>query len=303
MYLARKGKVLASEVAEYLNRDLQGPDFWVERAATVDGPRENSMVFAAGPWPAALEGRSNILVLCSQPPQGASSLSHIVCPDPTLDFVTVVLEFFVGELERGIDPRAVVDPSAEIGRGVHIGPHAVVGPLVKIGKNTVVMSHAVINGEVEIGADCVIKSNAVIGSEGYWFVKDAKGRPIHVPQLGTIRIGNQVWVGSNSTIERSDFRATVIEHNVKIDDLVHVGGGCHLTEGCMITAGTVLGRNVVVGAGSWLAPNVSVREQVRIGANVLVGLGSVVLRDLADGGVFAGAPARFLRPNHDNLLA
>ena len=64
-----------------------------------------------------------------------------------------------------IHPTAIIDPRADIGKGVKIGPYAVIGPNVKIGDGTEIMSHVVIDGWTTIGKDCRFFPSASIGSE------------------------------------------------------------------------------------------------------------------------------------------
>ena len=62
-----------------------------------------------------------------------------------------------------IDPRAIVDPGAEIGAGVEIGPFAVVSAGVRIGAGSTVGSHAVIKGPTTLGRDTRVFQFASIG--------------------------------------------------------------------------------------------------------------------------------------------
>jgi UDP-3-O-[3-hydroxymyristoyl] glucosamine N-acyltransferase len=190
----------------------------------------------------------------------------------------------------------VVSAEAKIGRNVMVGAHAVVGPDVEIGDNSVIMNNVVLNGPVTIGKFCVIKDGAVIGSEGWGFVCDEDGIPFHPPQLGRIVLGDRVWIGSNSTIERAMVDDTVISANVKVDDLVHVGGGTVVGERCMLTAGSVVAYNVVIGEQVLVAPQSVIRERVTIVGNVVIGQGTVVIDDITVPGVYVGNPARFLKP-------
>jgi UDP-3-O-[3-hydroxymyristoyl] glucosamine N-acyltransferase len=168
---------------------------------------------------------------------------------------------------------------------------------VEIGDDAWLMSNIVMHGPATIGKRAIVKDGAVIGSEGYGFVEDDTGRLIHAPQLGRVVIGNHVWIGSNSTIEKGMFEDTVIEDDVKIDDLVHVGRGSIIGKKSLITAGCVLAFHVEIGEGVRLGTNVSVRESSRIASGVIVGQGASVVNDLTDPGVYVGVPARRLAQN------
>lgn len=294
----------ASELAEYLNRDLVGHDFEVRNPAAISNVRENSIVYVEDITPNEEDDIKNqgfeTILFITRSPLLDKHFSYILSDNPKLDFVVILHEFFVHDSHLGIHERALVENSEGVDRNVQVGAHSYIGPEVSIGKNTVIMNNVVISGLVCIGSECVIKDNTVIGSEGYGFVYDDNNKPIHVPQLGAILIGNKVWIGSNTTIERAELKDTVIASDVKIDDLVHIGGGSRIASRCMITAGTILGRNVNLGENCWLSPNVSISESITVEENVVVGQGSVVLKDLARNRVYVGIPAKFLRPRDES---
>lgn len=295
----RKGGSRASELAEYLNRNLVGSDFEVLYPAATSNVKNQSIIYLEGTTLPDMDnliqmGFENILFLTSEPLPN-DQFSYILSDNPKYDFVTILHEFFVYDVHTGVHERALVEKEAVIERNVQVGANSYIGADVTVGRNTIIMNNVVVSGLVSIGSDCVIKDNTVIGSEGYGFVYDHQNIPIHIPQLGAILIGNKVWIGSNTTVERAELKDTVISSDVKIDDLVHIGGGSHISTGCMITAATILGRNVNLGKNCWLSPNVSVSKNTTIEDNVVVGQGSVVLRDLIGNGVYVGIPAKFLR--------
>jgi len=74
--------------------------------------------------------------------------------------------------------------------------------------------------------------------------------------------------------------AATVDHDCIIEDGVHLACGAHLA------------GHVQIGRGSWVGIGAVVKEHVRIGARVVVGAGAVVLKDLPDGVVAYGAPAR-----------
>ncbi|GAB4249950.1 MAG: hypothetical protein Kow00122_07470 [Thermoleophilia bacterium] len=71
-----------------------------------------------------------------------------------------------------------------------------------------------------------------------------------------------------------------VGHDCRLAEAVHAAPGCHL------------GGHSEVGARSWIGIGVSVREGVRIGADVMVGAGAAVVSDLPDGVLALGVPAR-----------
>jgi UDP-3-O-[3-hydroxymyristoyl] glucosamine N-acyltransferase len=277
------------EIAEYLNKQLVGEDFLLK------SPRHILTPDSLGRLPRLIQEEGKILLIANQPHPEIARSGYIFSDTPELDLAYVLREFFAIHPIHQVHPTAVVFPEAQLGRNVMVGPHSVIGPEAIIGDNSRILSKVIINGPVTIGKFCVIKDGAVIGSEGWGFVKDEEGGLFHPPQLGRIIIEDRVWIGANTTIERAMLDDTFIGAEVKIDDLVHIGGRSHIGEKSEITAGAIIASNIVMGKNVRIAPNAVLRENITVGDDVLVGQGAVVINDLAAGKVYVGSPARFLR--------
>ena len=145
---------------------------------------------------------------------------------------------------------------------------------------------------MKVGKNCVIKDNTVIGSEGFGFEYDEKGIPMHFPQIGEVVIGDNVWIGSNTTIERGTFEKTVIGNNILIEDVVQIGHNCIIGNNTFISGGVIICGSVIVGKNCWLAPNSVIREGIQIGDRGFVGLGAVVVKDVPEGDIVVGNPAK-----------
>jgi UDP-3-O-[3-hydroxymyristoyl] glucosamine N-acyltransferase len=87
---------------------------------------------------------------------------------------------------------------------------------------------------------------------------------------------------------------TYLDDYVKIDNLVHISHNCHLERGTFVVSGAFLGGGTHTGENCWLAANITVKEQTRINDKALVGLGAVVLKEVEEGAVMIGNPARKL---------
>lgn len=299
MYQLKFPGIYASEIAGFLNSTLRGNDFLIKFPASLNNFKDQSFFFLPKNenFPQErLKPFKNVLLLTEKEiPQLEDCASYIVVSKSRIAFMKVVNEFYVQFDVVQIAPSANIHEHASLGRGVYVGEHAVIGPDVSIGNNTKVLNNVVISGRVKIGDNCLIKDNTTIGSEGFDFDYDEEGRLIHSPQIGKIIIGNNAWIGANSSIESSTIDNTVIEDNVKIDDLVQIGGHCTIQKATMITAGVIISRQVTIGQNCLLCPNVSVREFIKIEDNVTVGIGSVVVKDLPANGVYVGNPAKLLR--------
>jgi UDP-3-O-[3-hydroxymyristoyl] glucosamine N-acyltransferase len=210
---------------------------------------------------------------------------------------------------KGIHPRAFVGDDCSLGKEISIGPLAVIGDRVKIGERVAIEAGAVIGDDVEIGDDTTIKANvsvysgctlgsrvtihsgAVIGCDGYGYAANERGEHIKRPQVGTVRIDDDVEVGANSCIDRAAYGVTWIKSGVKIDNLVQIGHNVVVGENSLLVAqvgisgSTTLGRNVVFGGQAAIAGHLTVGDQVMVAAR------GGIHNNLPKGAVVGGAPA------------
>lgn len=216
---------------------------------------------------------------------------RIIVENPRLSFSRVARHFFELPTVPSIHPTSQIHPSAKLGKDVHIGPNCVISEEVEIGDLVQLGAGTFIGDHVLIGADSTIGANCSIGQIGFGYERDSNGTPFKVPHFGAVVIGNSVDIGANTTIDRGTLGDTRIGDHVKIDNLVHVAHNCVIESAAVITAGSVLCGGVFVGNRAWIAPNSTVREKRRIGAEAFVGMGSVVVRDVAEGVTVFGNPA------------
>ncbi len=284
--------VAASELARELGLLLAGSDrpilgvpnpgevfvggFGFVRGAAFAGMvREDSVIITS---PGELTG----LVL-------ARSAAVLVSANPRFDFARAL---YVLERLAGFSwsrDEAQVHPTAEIGRNV------VLGQGVRIGANSRIHHNVVIGDEVVIGERCVIKSCTVIGEPGFGFERSENGPPVRILHLGGVRIEDDVEIGALNTVVRATLGDTIVRAGVKTDDHVHIAHNCVVGENTFLTACAELSGSVEIGRDVWVAPNVSIMNQVKIGDRALVGLGAVVRKNVPDDDVVAGNPARSLR--------
>ncbi len=288
----------ASEIADYLGLERLGDDVVVERPCSLDRLAPRCIAFAGRATPETLWKASQCresTVICPEALALCLEGSRIVSPTPRLSFIRMMTRFFAEQPSPGIHPTAVVSPAATIGAGVAVGPHATIGPDAAIGDGTVIGAGVVIEGRTVIGRECFIKANSVIGAAGFGFEVDEDGTPVHFPHVGGVQIGDCVWIGANTTVERATLDTTVIEDHVKIDDLVQVGHNTRIGRNTQICAGTVLCGRVRIEPDSWISPKVTILQAKTIGPRSIVGIGSNVLCDVPPDTVYAGNPARHIR--------
>lgn len=222
-------------------------------------------------------------------------IGFIICNNPKEVFFSILKEFFKQqEYIDFIAPSAVVETKL-IGHNVYIGHNAYVSKNVKIGNNVVIKNNVSIEGKVEIGNNTILHSGVVIGTDGFGYFQNSQGKNIKVPHYGGVKIGNDVEIGANTCIDRGTLDDTIIEDNVKVDNLCHIGHNVIIKNNSSIIALSMLGGSVVLDKNTYIAPGSLIKNQLIIGENSLVGMGSVVIHDVKKNKIVAGVPAKVIR--------
>ena len=174
-----------------------------------------------------------------------------------------------------IGPFVVIGARANVGAGASIGAHCVLGEDVQVGANTRLYPHVTIYKGCRVGDRCIVHSGAVIGADGFGMAREA-GRWLKIPQVGAVRIGNDVEIGANTCIDRGALDDTVIEDGVKLDNLVQVAHnvviGAHtVVAGCSGISGSVtIGKHCMVGGGAGFVGHISICDNVSISGYTFV---------------------------------
>lgn len=211
-------------------------------------------------------------------------------------------------LRQGISPAAHISPSAQIAEGVDIGPGATIGDEVVIGPNCMIHAGAHILAGCQLAEGCsvypgavlyentvvgprsIIHAGAVLGSYGFGY-RLVEGRHRLTAQLGYVRIGADVEVGANSTIDRGSYGATVIGEGTKIDNQVQVGHNCQIGRHNLLCAQVGIAGSTSTGDYVVMAGQVGVRDHVHIGDGAVLGAMSGVSNDVPAGSRMIGIPA------------
>jgi UDP-3-O-[3-hydroxymyristoyl] glucosamine N-acyltransferase len=288
----------AESIAAFLNSRLYGKNFTVSKPCSLNNPEQYCLVFVnkySDKTVEKLNDFSNILAIVTGEYKDKLNCSYIIADNPKLKFAMIVQQFFSAPQKQGIAKTAVTGENVILGQAVTIGEYAVIGDNVKIGDRTEIRNHVVIAQNTIIGSDCLIKSHTVIGEEGFGFAFQDDMRPVRIPHLGTVEIGNNVELGAFNSVARATLDKTIIHDFVKTDDHVHIAHNSIIQENSILTACTELSGGVLIGKNVWVGPNVSLKEKVTIGDNAMIGIGAVVIKDVAVNSVVIGNPAKHLK--------
>lgn len=174
-----------------------------------------------------------------------------------------------------IDPTAAVGPRAVIEAGVVVGPRAVVGPGcvvmqgATVGADTRLVANVTLCHDVSIGERCLLHPGAVIGADGFGLAPD-RGEWLKVPQIGSVRIGNDVEVGASTTIDRGAIQDTVIGDGVKLDNQIQIGHNVRIGAHTAIAGCTGISGSAVIGARCMIGGMVGIAGHLTICDDVMV---------------------------------
>ena len=310
MYNLKEKSISVKEISNFLNINYTGKNFKISSISSLNNIKNNSILFYSDVVNTKfqikdnveynlkkLEKFHNVILISFKSVKNQIKTPVLVSKNPRLDFQRVLMEFFVEEeIKPGIHKTAIIDDGAKIGKNVFVGSNCYIATNVTIGENTKILSNTCIFSNTTIGKNSVIKSNTTIGSEGFSFSYTGD-ELFHFPHLGSILIGNNVWIGSNCTIEKSQMDQTIIEDHVKIDDLVQISHNSKIKKFTQITAGAIICGRAEIGEGCWLAPNSVISDGCKIGKNCIVGALSYVKNNFPKNSVLVGSPAKLLRKN------
>jgi UDP-3-O-[3-hydroxymyristoyl] glucosamine N-acyltransferase len=257
--------------------------------ATLDSAGPTHIAFLANPkYRARLASTRAGAVILGPGDRDAGTMPRIVSDNPYAYYARTVGLFHPEPVAvAGTHPTAHVAASARVAKGAEVGAFAVIGEGCEVGEGAVVGAQSVLGDGVRIGAGtrlhprvtiyagctvgerCILHSGAVIGADGFGMARDA-GRWIKIPQVGAVRIGNDVEVGANTAIDRGALDDTVIEDGVKLDNLIQVAHNCRIgahtvIAGCTGISGSVtIGRDCLIGGGVGIVGHLSICDGVTI---------------------------------------
>jgi UDP-3-O-[3-hydroxymyristoyl] glucosamine N-acyltransferase len=153
----------------------------------------------------------------------------------------------------------------------------------------------------EIHPTSIVHPTAVIGVPGNNIMKTPEGRIINMKHMGNVVLEEYTEVQALSVIHRSVFNSTIIRKNAQIFAKVNIGHNCDIGESTIVCPGTMLAGGTKVGKNCYIWQGVVTRSNVSICDNVIVGAGSLVLKDIQKPGVYFGSPAKYVKPYSEEL--
>lgn len=298
------------ELATRLGAELRG-DAEVEvtgvKGIEEAGPTE--VTFVANPKYGGLARKTSAAAVLVEPEFPEISAATLRIKNPYHAFSRALGLFYQPPAyAEGIHPTAVIDATAKIGAGAHIGAYVVIGQGVRIGAHATLLPHVVLYPGVQVGdhffahAHAVVRegcllgdhvtleNGAIVGADGFGFSKNERGEWEKIPQSGPVRLGNRVDVQANACIDRATVGATEIGDGSKVDNLVQVGHGSKVGQNTLVCAQTGLAGSSVIGNNVILAGQTGIAGHCSVGDGVILTAQSAVSHDIPAGKMISGSP-------------
>jgi UDP-3-O-[3-hydroxymyristoyl] glucosamine N-acyltransferase len=299
--------VSLGELAVRFGCELRGdPDARVERVATLVNADAQALAFLANPRyrPQLAETRAGAVVVKAQEatPCGAALL---LCANPYATYARIAtLLHPPPPLAPGVHPTALIAPGARIDPSAEVGPYCVIAERVSVGARACIGPHCQLGAGVnlapdvrlvarvtlgpgvQIGERSVLQPGVVIGADGFGFAPE-KGTWLKVPQVGSVRLGADVEVGANTTIDRGAIEDTVIEEGVKLDNLIMIAHNVRIGAHTAIAACTGISGSTSIGRRCMIGGMVGIAGHLGIADDVVITAKSSVSHSIPGAGVYS----------------
>jgi UDP-3-O-[3-hydroxymyristoyl] glucosamine N-acyltransferase len=280
--------ITLGELAVRFGCTLRGdPDARVAHVATLEGADSLSVTFLANPRYRGFLAQTRAGAVVLQPKFAADCpVAALIAANPYAAYARIAaLLHPLSAVSAGVHASAVVDAQASISPTASIGAHAVieagvvVGERALVGPGCVLMRNARIDADtrlianvtlchgVTLGERCLVHPGAVIGADGFGLAPD-QGEWVKVPQIGSVRIGSDVEIGANTTIDRGAIEDTVIGDGVKLDNLiqiahnVRIGAHTAMAGASGIAGSTTIGQRCMIGGQVGIAGHLTICDDV-----------------------------------------
>ncbi|RRJ85100.1 UDP-3-O-(3-hydroxymyristoyl)glucosamine N-acyltransferase [Aestuariirhabdus litorea] len=295
------------ELASHIGAEVKGDtQYRISGIATLQSAQSDQLSFLANPAyarylatteagavllnPKGAEQFSGNALIMANPYLGYAMLSHLFDPCPKAEAgvhpSAVVHPSAEVDSSAAIGARVVVEANARIEAGVRLDAGVVVGADSTVGENSHLFPNVVVYHGVSIGKRCIIQGGAVIGGDGFGLAPGPGGWH-KIAQIGGVVIGDDVEIGSNTTIDRGALDNTVICAGAKLDNLIQIAHNVVIGEGTAIASCVGISGSTKIGKGCIIAGQAGFAGHLTIADNVQILGQGMVSRSISEPGVYA----------------
>ena len=286
----------AREIAQILNGTVDGnPEVKVTTFARIESGKPGAICFFANPKYEhyVYECKADIIIVNNTFEPKAPVSATMVRVENSYSAVAALLDYVVSKKRsykryRGL--RSRIRWSAKLGKKVYVGDFAYVGRKAVIGDYTKIYENAYIGDGVKIGKYCTIypgaciypgmelgdnvtiHANTVIGCDGFGYAPLEDGTWKKIEHTGNVLIEDDVEIGANAGVDRSQMGSTIIRKGCKIDNHcqiahnVEVGRNTVMAAMCGIAGSTKIGEHCIFGGQVGIAGHLTVADNTSLGA-------------------------------------
>ena len=304
----------AGHIADQINGTVVGDrNIDIFNISKIEEGSKGSLTFLANPKYTEFiytTKASAAIVSSDFEPTERIELTLIKVKDPYSSFTTI-LELFDKDLSKrkGISQLTDVDKSSKISDSAFIGSFSSVGENSIISEKCIIENQVFIGNNVEIGKgcliypgvkilddtiigqNCIIHSSTTIGSDGFGFAPNDDGSYKKIPQTGNVVIGDNVEIGSNSTIDRATLGSTIINKGVKLDNQIQIAHNVEIGENTAIAAQSGVAGSTKIGKNCMIGGQVGIIGHIKIGDNVKIQAQAGVTSNIESNSRVTGTPA------------
>ena len=254
------------------------PECVVDNLSTISSASESSITFLTNSkYSGNLKNSKACAVLVDESYKEDKDFNYLKSKDPYLAYATLS-KLFKEELNNTfpfVDKSAVISENSIISKNVYIGPHVYIGPNCVIEDNVTINANCSIVQNVSISPNTTIHYGSVLGSDGFGFAPSKNGY-VKIEQLGGLKIGKNVEIGANCSIDRGALDDTEIHDGVILDNLIHIahnvvlGKNSAIAASCAIAGSTKIGKNFQMGGLSGVLGHLEICDDVTVGAHTLI---------------------------------
>ena len=304
----------AGQIADQLNGTVVGNrDVDINTLSKIEEGKKGSLTFLANPkyteFIYSTDASATIVANDFEPTEKITT-TLIKVKDPYSSFTTI-LELFNDDKSKrsGISDKSDIDKSSTISKSSYVGSYTTIGKKSIVGDNCVIDNQVFIGDNVKIGNNCkiypgtkilndtiignscIIHSSCSIGSDGFGFAPNDDGTYKKIPQTGNVVIGNNVEIGSNSTIDRATIGSTIIKDGVKLDNQIQIAHNVEIGENTAIAAQSGIAGSTKIGKNCMIGGQVGIIGHLKIGDNVKIRAQAGVTSDVESNARITGTPA------------
>jgi UDP-3-O-[3-hydroxymyristoyl] glucosamine N-acyltransferase len=267
------------ELAKVTESILIGdPSIVVDNISSIANANSTSVTFLSNlKYSSSLANSKACAVVVHKNFEDDNKFNYLKSDDPYLTYAKLT-KLFKDESELVIPfihDSAVISDTASVSKKVHIGANVFIGPNCIINENVVINANCSLVKDVEIGSGTIINFGTVLGSDGFGFAPSNKGY-VKIEQLGGLKIGKNVEIGANCTIDRGALDNTEIHDGVILDNLIHIahnvvlGKNSAIAASCAIAGSSKIGQNFQMGGLSGVLGHLDICDDVTVGAHTLI---------------------------------